>query len=135
MRVTASVGQQDRARARRLAGATTVVAKSFTLARSALFASESARISAADARYLADVRASLRGVRTVTCLGYTDSRGSWESGVALGRRRAQAVCALLVKGTGARARVVAMGEKSPRATNTTAAGRALNRRTDVRLDY
>ncbi|NHC45711.1 OmpA family protein [Motilibacter aurantiacus] len=134
-RVTASVSRTGQPRPRPAAGAATVVARSFKLARAAYFPTESARVSAADARYLAAVRARLDGARVVSCLGYTDSRGSWESGVTLGRRRARVVCAALTEGVPVRARVVTMGERDPYASNATPAGRALNRRTDIWLRY
>jgi outer membrane protein OmpA-like peptidoglycan-associated protein len=88
-----------------------------------------------DARIRADVRAAaalLRGARSVTCAGHTDSRGTDAFSRALGLRRAQAVCAAL-RDAGVRARTTAesAGEDRPRASNRTARGRALNRRVEL----
>jgi OmpA-OmpF porin, OOP family len=79
--------------------------------------------------------ADLAGAVRMTCLGYTDANGSEQANVALGFRRAQAVCALLDPGVKAKLRAVGVGEAAPRASNRTAEGRALNRRVELRIDY
>lgn len=78
----------------------------------------------------------IRGAHAVTCIGYTDSRGGGQYNVRLGLRRAKAVCAALKRlGVHARFKVESRGEGSPRATNRTAAGRARNRRVELRVRY
>lgn len=67
--------------------------------------------------------------------GHTDSQGSAASNRDLATRRAQAVGAYL-NSTGVNANRISsngMGEASPVATNTTAAGRAINRRVEVTI--
>jgi uncharacterized repeat protein (TIGR02543 family) len=76
-------------------------------------------------------------VKAVTCTGYTDDRGIPMDNVWLGRERARSVCAgLEAHGVhAARATIVTKGASDPRASNATAAGRALNRRVAVTLTY
>jgi outer membrane protein OmpA-like peptidoglycan-associated protein len=67
-------------------------------------------------------------------VGHTDATGTLESNVALSRARAEAVRARLIGLHGvAAARVIAEGAGflAPRADNTTAEGRAANRRVEV----
>jgi len=67
--------------------------------RSVYFASDSATISAADLRHLKAVRANVRGVRSVTCVGHPDVRSDAGYNLRLAKRRAAAVCAVLTSGT------------------------------------
>lgn len=112
-----------------------VVAKAFVLPRPVFFSSESYTIRAADRRYLAGLRRRLSGVKSITCIGYTDSRGSHAYDMRLGKQRATAVCRYLTRGTGAAVRIITRGKTQPHATNVNSKGRALNRRTSIRLTY
>ena len=72
---------------------------------------------------------------TVMITGYTDSTGSNDYNVALSKKRANAVAAYL-QGQGvaaSRVEVIGMGPLSPIASNDTAAGRAQNRRVEIRI--
>lgn len=74
--------------------------------------------------------------RTVVLVGHTDSEGSLDGNISLSRRRAQAVVNRLVDQFGVDPRQVSangVGYLSPRASNLTEDGRALNRRVDVIL--
>ncbi|WP_305789293.1 fibronectin type III domain-containing protein [Symbioplanes lichenis] len=119
----------------RASSRTHLVLSSFTLPRAVSFASGSTAIGTAQARYLAGVRRQLAGVRTVTCTGYTDDRGSRAAGLVLGRKRARAVCSSVSAGLGVRTVVVSKGQANPAASNKTAAGMARNRRADITLTY
>jgi outer membrane protein OmpA-like peptidoglycan-associated protein len=78
----------------------------------------------------------IRHARRVTCIGYTDDRGGWSYNLGLGRRRAEIVCKTLrALGVHASLSVATRGAAQPRATNGTAAGRALNRRVELRVSY
>ena len=67
--------------------------------------------------------------------GYTDSIGKAESNLILSQRRAQAVADFLVRQGIDRSRleIIAHGESDPVASNKTAAGRAQNRRVEIKL--
>ncbi|NTX31690.1 OmpA family protein [Burkholderia pyrrocinia] len=75
-------------------------------------------------------------VRTVTVNGYTDSVGSDDYNVGLSERRARAVDAYLQSHGLSAGRFVSRGygKADPVDSNETAAGRARNRRVEVRLD-
>ncbi|HET6435846.1 MAG TPA: OmpA family protein [Xanthomonadaceae bacterium] len=105
----------------------------FTLAGDA-FASGSARLSGgasaslrALAAYLGQSKAAIR------VDAYTDSQGEEDANLALSRRRAEAVRQALVAGGVAAGRIQAegRGEADPVADNTTAIGRARNRRVEI----
>lgn len=72
---------------------------------------------------------------TATIVGYTDSRGSDEYNRQLSQRRAESVRAFLIgEGVPAdRIRAEGQGETNPIASNTTAEGRAENRRVEISL--
>lgn len=75
--------------------------------------------------------------RTITVRGHADSFGTDAANDALARRRANVVKWALVKKYGvhpSRVKVAFFGSKLPRATNTTSAGRAQNRRVEIVLD-
>lgn len=114
---------------------TNVVSKRVLVLRPVFFDSDSYTISSADERYLAGLRGKLKGTRTVSCIGFTDSEDSDSYNMWLAGKRAQVVCTFLLKGTGVRTRTVTKGESAPHATNATPAGRALNRRTEITLTY
>lgn len=71
----------------------------------------------------------------VMLAGHTDSRGSAQYNLALSRRRADAVRDFLVNHGVDPSRLVTRGygETRPTATNATKTGRALNRRTELRV--
>ena len=77
----------------------------------------------------------LKGARRVVATGYTDSLGSAAANYRLGLARADAVCAFISHRAHVACLAVAYGESHPRATNATAAGRALNRRVELLLTY
>ena len=88
----------------------------------------------AELQKLADtIKAQGLAVGDIDVVGHTDSVGSDEYNQALSIRRAAAVKAYLVsKGvSGGIIDVMGMGKRDPIATNSTAAGRAMNRRVDV----
>lgn len=106
----------------------------FTLAGDA-FGSGQAQLTkaaAASIRALGTYLSALPG-GTVQVLGHTDSQGEEAANQTLSERRAQQVRATLVEAGMARARVEArgVGEAKPVADNTTAAGRAKNRRVEI----
>ncbi len=70
---------------------------------------------------------------TVTVVGYTDSQGSDTYNLNLSRQRAQSVASFLgSKGVAPqRLSIEGRGEQNPRADNSTAAGRAQNRRVEI----
>jgi len=71
----------------------------------------------------------------LTIEGYTDNRGAPEKNLALSAHRAEAVLAYLVrKGIpGTRLTAAGRGQDSPIADNRTEAGRAVNRRVELRI--
>lgn len=71
----------------------------------------------------------------VAVIGHADSVGSDSYNQGLSERRAQSVASILAQGGVARSRLIAtgMGERSPIADNSTEAGRARNRRVEVRI--
>jgi outer membrane protein OmpA-like peptidoglycan-associated protein len=106
----------------------------FTLAGDA-FASGQAQLTAgatASIKALGIYLAAVPG-GAVQVLGHTDSQGEEAANQALSERRAQQVRATLVAAGLARGRVQAegVGEGQPVADNTTAAGRAKNRRVEI----
>ena len=71
---------------------------------------------------------------SVFIVGHTDSQGAYEYNLDLSRRRAEAVAAELVKSfriVPARLRTAGVGLLAPVGSNTTDAGRALNRRVEL----
>lgn len=71
----------------------------------------------------------------IAVIGHADSRGTSGYNEALGLRRARTVANLLVAG-GVKAgtvRALSMGEEAPIASNQSEEGRALNRRTEIRI--
>ncbi len=99
-----------------------------------LFATASATLSKAAVVRLTTAAAKLAGAALVTCVGYTDSRGSTAANLKLGKARALAVCRVLGK-KAKQTKAVSYGEKRPIATNATAAGRAKNRRVEVIVTF
>lgn len=95
-----------------------------------LFATNQHRISAGNKARLRDFFKSA-GARAYIIEGHTDSRASDEFNLRLSKRRAQAVAAV-ARASGARvSSVVGYGERVPKASNKTAAGKAANRRVEI----
>lgn len=101
-----------------------------------LFASGSKRLNGYGRRFVASLAGELAGAKRVIGTGYTDSVGRAAYNQQLGLARAEVVCAALRKaGVHGRLKVRSAGERHPRATNRTAAGRALNRRVELLVSY
>ena len=103
-----------------------------------LFAFDSAAVESTGRGYIDYLGTSLSGVRSLTCIGFTDSVGSEAYNYELGLRRASAVCGLLSREPslgGVPYKVTSFGKLRPRATNATSSGRALNRFVQVLVTY
>lgn len=95
-----------------------------------LFATDKHHVNAAGRQRLANFFTSA-GATSYIIIGHTDSRASDAYNMGLSHRRANAVAAI-AQSVGARiADVRGMGERQPRATNSTAAGMAQNRRVEI----
>jgi len=95
-----------------------------------LFATDQSRINAAGRATLANFFREAEAFGFLI-YGHTDSRASDEYNMGLSQRRTQAVASIALE---AGMRVVdarGMGERMPRATNTTAAGLQENRRVEI----
>ena len=101
------------------------------------FAVDSTTISPSFRAALDEVASSLQKYpdSLVDVMGHTDSSGSDAHNLDLSRRRAESVKGYLVmRGvSGARVATIGYGEQYPRADNTTAEGKALNRRVEIRI--
>lgn len=107
------------------------------LSGDANFATNSATLTSHATSTLDEFIAAGQGVtfRQVAVAGYTDSTGSASGNLSLSRRRAEAVMQYL-KQQGLRSQNFAsqgFGAANPVATNATSAGRAKNRRVEVRV--
>ena len=106
----------------------------FTLAGDA-FGSGQAQLTAQAAAHVRALGVYLKAMKagSAQVVGHTDSQGEAAANQALSQRRADAVRAGLVDAGLARGRVVAkgQGEAQPIADNSTAAGRARNRRVEI----
>ncbi|MGH7584838.1 MAG: OmpA family protein [Gemmatimonadales bacterium] len=101
-----------------------------------LFATGSAELDSVSAPVLAGIAAVLRRHPDwqLTIVGHTDGIGTASDNLDLSRRRAEAVRGALVSDYGipaGRLRAEGRGETRPVADNSTAAGRARNRRVDL----
>lgn len=88
-------------------------------------------------KYLDDVATRVKASgEKVTLTGHTDDRGDDASNLRLGQMRADIVKRYLISKGVAANKVIATsaGEKSPIATNATKAGRAKNRRTELKIN-
>lgn len=95
-----------------------------------------AKLDRSAARLLRGIARDIAGAKTVTCAGYTDSRGSAAHNRRVGLQRARIVCAALDRfGVRADMRSVSHGEQHPVAGNHTAKGRRANQRVVVRVSY
>jgi outer membrane protein OmpA-like peptidoglycan-associated protein len=100
------------------------------------FAVNSATLTRTAKRTLDRIATQVGSAQLVRCAGNTDA-SSRDGGYLyrVGMRRAEAVFAYLAAhGVDARWHRVSRGAAAPRATNRTAAGRALNRRVELRID-
>lgn len=90
-----------------------------------------------DLKNLAQTTSSMSGGYLVEVMGYADSTGSAAVNTRLSKNRAQEVVTYLVQQCGIRPRFIvapgAMGEYGPAASNETKAGRAENRRVEVKV--
>jgi outer membrane protein OmpA-like peptidoglycan-associated protein len=119
----ASVKQEDRGMVITLSGGVL-----FASAKSDLLPQAQAKLSE-----VANVLTKQDKTSTILVQGYTDSQGSQSNNQALSQRRAEAVRTYLVAHGIAADRVTAqgMGPSNPVADNTTAEGRADNRRVEI----
>lgn len=101
------------------------------------FDSNSSNLKPAGANTLTGVAMVLKEYQktAVNVVGYTDSTGSRDLNMRLSQQRADSVAsALIVQGVSAgRIRTIGMGPANPIATNSTAAGKAQNRRVEITL--
>lgn len=108
-----------------------------SLSGSVLFASGKSVLLPSAKRTLAQIAEALKQgqPRPITIEGHTDSRGSDEINERLSQSRADAVRAYLLEQGVPAGRMVSrgMGESSPVADNTSAEGRAVNRRVELVL--
>lgn len=116
-------------------GSCEVVTSQVVLPASALFAFDSAKLTAADDQALAPVVERLQAEPTekVRISGYTDSTGPEAYNLKLSERRANAVAAYLAAHGISYDRISTrgFGEADPVASNATAEGRQQNRRAVV----
>jgi outer membrane protein OmpA-like peptidoglycan-associated protein len=108
-----------------------------TLSGSVLFASGKSELLSSAQHRLDQVAEALRtNDRTILIEGHTDSRGSDAFNQQLGQSRAQSVLDYLVSRGVQRERVraVGLGSSRPIAENSTAEGRANNRRVEIVLE-
>ena len=95
-----------------------------------LFSTDKSAISASGRKYLESFFRTAQA-RAFIISGHTDSRASDEYNMGLSKRRANAV-ASVAQTTGANVLAVNWyGERQPRATNSTSAGMAQNRRVEI----
>ena len=95
-----------------------------------LFATDSAQLTTSGRRRLQDFF-SQAGAFGYAIYGHTDSRASDEYNMRLSQRRAKSVADVARSVGGVVEREIGYGERSPRATNGTAAGMQQNRRVEV----
>jgi OOP family OmpA-OmpF porin len=115
-----------------------VETKKFTFGAGALFDVGSSTLKPAGRSSLDDAATRLKAVtalESVSITGHTDNAGSAASNQTLSERRAQAVKDYLVsKGVdGSKISVSGQGASNPVADNSTAAGRAQNRRVEIEV--
>jgi len=108
-----------------------------TFSENALFDTDSANLNAKGDSVMSGLFSALseyKGITGISVTGHTDSVGSEAYNQALSEERAATVAALISASyPDARMEVVGMGESSPKASNDTPGGRALNRRVEVEV--
>lgn len=111
-----------------------------TLSANVLFGFDSARLKEAGLAELTalgdSIRAKGASVVDIDIIGHTDSMGAQDYNQKLSERRANAIRDYLVNQRDVDVGIIdasGMGESSPVADNATAAGRAKNRRVEVRV--
>ncbi len=108
-----------------------------TLGGEALFASNSAALTAASEQALADLLVQLESFQEITemrVIGHTDATGDADYNQGLSEQRAQAVEGFLKAAyPSVNISSVGLGEESPVATNSTPEGRQLNRRVEIEV--
>ncbi|RZM09937.1 MAG: OmpA family protein, partial [Pedobacter sp.] len=109
------------------------------IASKIFFENNSDKLKTASLNQLDELTAILQKYETanLTIEGYTDSNGSDEFNLKLSERRTQSVKTYLVKQGIPESRLTStgMGEANPVADNKTAAGRARNRRVELKTSY
>ena len=102
-------------------------------ATTAQFAFDKSDLTSAHRTILIDVAGKLTGKENLEIVGHTDSKGSKAYNQKLSERRAKAVADFLRNfGVKNNMSVSGMGETQPVADNATDAGRAQNRRVEIR---
>jgi outer membrane protein OmpA-like peptidoglycan-associated protein len=101
------------------------------------FDSEQWRLSGDQSRSLANVARRIRGMgfHVAHLAGYTDSDGGEAYNLGLSRHRTRRVSRFLAHHGGIRSRQAWFGYDDPVADNSTAAGKALNRRVEILVRY
>lgn len=112
--------------------------ETISLSGAALFASGQDQLRNDDVAELDELAATMRrypDIEQIEVVGHTDSRGAAAFNQALSERRAEAVRDYLVRRGVAAERIttLGMGPRQPIASNDTAAGRAQNRRVEIRV--
>ena len=95
-----------------------------------LFATDSYKVGAGGAKKLKDLFASVQA-RAFIINGHTDSTAGDAYNLELSERRADAVAAIATAAGAQIFEVRGYGERDPKASNKTAAGRAKNRRVEI----
>ncbi|WP_030177192.1 OmpA family protein [Spirillospora albida] len=136
VRLSAEIRPVGSATVLRAAATTKLVRPRLVVAGGSLtFEPGSSTLKPSGVRYLDALSRDLIGVRSLECVGHTDGTGRAGANKRLARARARTVCAHLTRGSEIKSRIVSWGEQRPRASNSTAHGRALNNRTEINLDY
>jgi len=120
-----------------IAGEPSGLLAAISIPAAAMFAFDSAELTAEGKKAIEEYRAKLRPdisqAYAGVIIGNTDSTGNAEYNMGLSKRRAQAVADYLVS-TGVdprKLRVIGRGQNNPIVSNDTAEGRAQNRRVDI----
>jgi OOP family OmpA-OmpF porin len=136
---TAAAAPADPAPEARSAPAPVAVTEKVAMDADALFDFDKSAIKPKGKEALDEVvrKLNLAGaeLRLITSTGHTDSVGSTEYNIDLSLRRAESVKAYLISQgiDGGQINSVGVGERQPFANNTTAKGRAQNRRVDIEV--
>jgi DNA-binding beta-propeller fold protein YncE len=107
-----------------------------TIPATATFCSDCARLSARMAAFVRGLRHYARGAELVSIASYADATGTRSYNLTLTHRRSQNIARMLLSGLHPGPRRTALtwyGESDPVVSNATAAGRARNRRSTIRI--